>query len=393
MKILFLSFYYPPDLCAGSFRAQSLIEALKKQDKISEIDILTTIPNRYKSFTKKSSEIESDDTIKIRRIELPKHKSGMLDQSRAFLKFFLNVLMFIRGKDYDMVFATSSRLMTAFLGAYISSKIRKPLYLDIRDIFTDTMSDILSNKFSFLIIPILNYIENITIRKAVHINLVSAGFSQYFKQKYPRKKYSFYSNGIDDLFLKNLDDKIPVKNSKIIILYAGNIGEGQGLNDFLPTFAHETKDKYHYRIIGDGGKRKSLEENLKLKGVRNVDLVDPIERSELLIEYKKADILFLHLNNHKAFKKVLPSKIFEYAATGKPILAGVSGFSAEFLNTYVKNCAVFEPCNLNQAFNSLKMLELRRTDRNSFIEEFSRSKIMNEMAVSIISVSFANSIR
>ncbi|MDA0848650.1 MAG: glycosyltransferase WbuB, partial [Verrucomicrobia bacterium] len=205
MKILFLSFYYPPDLCAGSFRAQSLIEALKKQDKISEIDILTTIPNRYKSFTKKSSEIESDDTIKIRRIELPKHKSGMLDQSRAFLKFFLNVLMFIRGKDYDMVFATSSRLMTAFLGAYISSKIRKPLYLDIRDIFTDTMSDILSNKFSFLINPILSYIENITIRKAVHINLVSAGFSQYFKQKYPRKKYSFYSNGIDDLFLKNLD--------------------------------------------------------------------------------------------------------------------------------------------------------------------------------------------
>ena len=92
MKILFLSFYYPPDLCAGSFRAKSLIEALKKQDKISEIDILTTIPNRYKSFTKKSSEIESDEIIKIRRIELPKHKSGMLDQSRAFLKYFLNVL-------------------------------------------------------------------------------------------------------------------------------------------------------------------------------------------------------------------------------------------------------------------------------------------------------------
>ena len=393
MKILFLSFYYPPDLCAGSFRAQSLIEALKKQDKISEIDILTTIPNRYKSFTKKSIEIETDDIIKIRRIELPKHKSGMLDQSRAFLKFFLNVLKFIRGKDYDMVLATSSRLMTAFLGAYISSKIRKPLYLDIRDIFTDTMSDILSNKFSFLINPILNYIEKITIRKAVHINLVSAGFSQYFKRRYPQKIYSFYSNGIDELFLKNLDKKVSVKNSKIVILYAGNIGEGQGLNHFLPTLAHKTKDKYHYRIIGDGGKRNALEEDLKFLGLVNVDIVDPIERSELLIEYKKADILFLHLNNHNAFKKVLPSKIFEYAATGKPILAGVSGFAAEFLNTYVKNSAVFEPCNLNQAINSLEILDLRHTERNSFIQEFSRTKIMSDMAKSIISVPFSNSIR
>ena len=392
MKILFLSFYYPPDLCAGSFRAQSLIKALKEKDEISGIDILTTIPNRYKSFTKESSEIEIDEFIKIKRIELPKHKSGMLDQSRAFLKYFVNVLKFIRGKEYDMVFATSSRLMTAFLGACISSKIRKPLYLDIRDIFTDTMSDILSNKFSFIINPILNHLEKITISKAVHVNLVSAGFTQYFKEKYPHKKYSFFSNGIDDLFLKNLDKKVHVKNSKIIILYAGNIGEGQGLNDFIPPLANRTGDKYHYKIIGDGGKRKSLEENLNLLGVRNVDVVDPIERPELLKEYINADILFLHLNNHNAFKKVLPSKIFEYAATGKPILAGVSGFSAEFLNTYVKNSAVFEPCNLNQAINSLKLLELGYTKRNSFIQEFSRSKIMKEMVESIISVPFPNSI-
>ena len=386
MRILFLSFYYPPDLCAGSFRAKSVVDALKRQDKFVEIDILTTFPNRYKTFKKNSNEIEDDGLITIKRIELPHHKSGMLDQSRAFFQYFKKTLEFTKGKEYDLVFATSSRLMTAFLGAFISGKIGKPLYLDIRDIFTDTMSNILSNKISYLINPILNYIEKVTFKKADHINLVSEGFLKYFNEKYPLKKYSFYSNGIDELFLKNLDNKILVKNNKIVILYAGNIGEGQGLNDFLPTFAHNTKDKYHYRIIGDGGKRKSLEENLKLLGVRNVDIVDPIERSELLIEYKNADILLLHLNNHNAFKKVLPSKIFEYAAMGKPILAGVSGFSAEFLNTYVKNSAVFEPCNLNQAVNSLKLLELRHTDRNAFIQEFSRSKIMNDMALSIISV-------
>ena len=84
-----------------------------------------------------------------------------------------------------MVFATSSRLMTAFLGAYISSKIRKPLYLDIRDIFTDTMSNILSNKVSSLINPILNYIEKKTFRKAVHINLVSEGFCNILKKNTP----------------------------------------------------------------------------------------------------------------------------------------------------------------------------------------------------------------
>ena len=101
--------------------------------------------------------------------------------------------------------------MTAFLGACISGKIGKPLYLDIRDIFTDTMSNILSNKISFLINPILNYIEKITFRKADHINLVSEGFLKYFNEKYPLKKYSFYSNGIDELFLNKLTKKPLIK--------------------------------------------------------------------------------------------------------------------------------------------------------------------------------------
>lgn len=393
MKILFLSFYYPPDLCAGSFRSKSLIDALKKQDGSAVIDILTTIPNRYKSFTKNSLEFENHEGVTIRRIELPHHKSGMFDQSKAFLKYFVNVLKFIRGKDYDLVFATSSRLMTAFLGARISKKIGKPLYLDIRDIFTDTMSNILSPKIAILINPLFNFIERKTFSKANHINLVSEGFSQYFKEKYPLKKYSFYSNGIDEVFLKNQYKKASTVKDKSIILYAGNIGEGQGLHNFLPLLAKETIENYRYRIIGDGGKRKDLEKNLKSLDVSNVEIIDPIERSELFIEYKNADILFLHLNNFKAFEKVLPSKIFEYAAMGKPIIAGVSGYSAEFLNKHVKNSSVFEPCNVKQAKQSLGLVDMRQTKRVSFIEEFSRTKIMDKMAVSVLSLPIIYSIK
>lgn len=390
MKILFLSFYYPPDLCAGSFRAKSLVDALKRHERSAIIDVVTTIPNRYESFTKSSNEFENHEGVTIRRIGLPQHKSGMLDQSKAFLKYFVNVLRFIRDKDYDLVFATSSRLMTAFLGAYISKKIGKPLYLDIRDIFTDTMSNILTPKVRTLINPVLNLIEKKTFNRAIHINLVSEGFLKYFKERYPMKKYTFYSNGIDEIFLKNQNKKLITKKDKLVILYAGNIGEGQGLHNFLPLFAKEINENYHFRIIGDGGKRKSLEENLKLLNTKNVEIVDPIERPELLEEYKNADVLLLHLNNYNAFKKVLPSKIFEYGATGKPIIAGVSGYSAEFLNKYVKNSVVFEPCNVKQAQKSLSSIDFNYTDRKSFIQKFSRTRIMNNMADSILSVSNTN---
>ena len=64
-------------------------------------------------------------------------------------------------------------------------------------------------------------------------------------------------------------------------------------------------------------------------------------KQKLIKEYLNADILFLHLNDYEAFQKVLPSKLFEYGAMNKPILAGISGYSKEFVKSEISNCAVF----------------------------------------------------
>lgn len=391
MKILILSFYYPPDLCAGSFRTASIVEALRKKDSSIKIDLVTTIPNRYHTYSKSSRSFECKDGISIKRIKLPSHKSGMIDQAKAFLTYFIYTLKLVKNNNYDLVFATSSRLMTAFLGSCIAKKTNTPLYLDIRDIFTETLNQILPYKISVFITPLLNLIENRTFMRSKHINLVSEGFTEYFKKRYPSVDYTFFTNGIDDIFLNSVDTKQNRKNSKYTILYAGNIGQGQGLHDFLPSFALKTQDKYKFRIIGDGGMMKPLKDNLISSRVKNVELIDPVERSQLLKEYGNADVLFLHLNDYNAFKKVLPSKIFEYAAMGKPILAGVTGYPAEFLTKNVSNSVVFHPCDVYQANKSLRSLDLRYTVRNSFIMKFSRTRIMNEMAKSIISVTLKHS--
>src|SRR5688572_11770644 len=144
MRILFLTFYFEPDLCAGSFRATALVPALAGQiGQGGCIEVLTTQPNRYRSFECNAPARESRSGVEIVRFALPMHRSGFLDQSLSFLSYAWQVLKFVRGRRYDIVFATSSRLMTAFLGALVSRWKRLPLYLDIRDIFVDTMQDVL----------------------------------------------------------------------------------------------------------------------------------------------------------------------------------------------------------------------------------------------------------
>src|SRR3990167_10912637 len=137
-QILILSFYFPPDLCAGSFRAQALIESLEPlaQAENIQIDIITTLPNRYANFHVDAKAHETRGCVTIHRIKIPAHHSGFIDQAKAFAHYFFKSLKMTRHKKYDVVYATSSRLFTAFLGARVATKKQTLLFLDIRDIFT-----------------------------------------------------------------------------------------------------------------------------------------------------------------------------------------------------------------------------------------------------------------
>ncbi|MDC0198477.1 glycosyltransferase WbuB, partial [Candidatus Thioglobus sp.] len=83
MKIVFFTFYYPPDLSAGSFRSVALAQALsRKIDSNDELHVITTHPNRYASYREAANNIELDGNITIHRILAPSHRSGMLSQTR-----------------------------------------------------------------------------------------------------------------------------------------------------------------------------------------------------------------------------------------------------------------------------------------------------------------------
>ncbi len=388
--MLVLSFYYTPDLCAGSFRAAALVEALLNcLPPNSQIDVVTTLPNRYRSFSVDAPAIENHPGLHVRRIALPVHQSGMIDQSKAFLTFYRQAMKYVEGRDYDLVFGTSSRLMTAVMAARVAKKKKAFLYLDIRDIFVDTVKDVLPRHLARAIKPIFSWLENWAVKRADKVNLVSRGFEGYFKKLYPRQQFSFFTNGIDTEFLNTarVAAQYSSQNASLVsVLYAGNLGEGQGLHAILPALAKKLHGRVVFRVIGDGGRKEALRRALAEAGVENVVLLPPIKRDALIQEYLKADVLFLHLNDYDAFKKVLPSKIFEYAAMGKPVWAGVSGYPAEFIEAEVANAAVFKPCDVDDAVAAFQRLELKDIDRLDFICKFSRANIMQAMAIDICKV-------
>ncbi|MHA8059753.1 glycosyltransferase family 4 protein [Aquirufa beregesia] len=388
-RIIYLTFYFEPDLCAGSFRNSPLAKVLAEKVKGDCIvEVYTTMPNRYDTYHAEASAYEERGNLIIHRIALPAHESGMMDQIKSFYTYFREVIRLDKGKKADLIFASSSRLFTAFLGYILSIKYKKPLYLDIRDIFVDTISDVIKSPLiKFFMLPVLKLIEYQTFSAAVHINLISGGFKAYFNQ-FKGVQFSEFTNGIDDEFLQvksNLTSRKSEQLSVKTIVYAGNIGEGQGLHKIIPQAAEMLGKGYRFILIGDGGAKAKLLSELQNRHVTNVEVRKPVQRNLLIEEYQKADYLFLHLNDLEAFKKVLPSKIFELATFPSPMIAGVSGYAKEFIEREISHSFVFSPCDAEEMVQGIKEYPVgQEIDRKEFFNKFKRDHINHAMADSII---------
>jgi glycosyltransferase involved in cell wall biosynthesis len=387
LRILVLSFYYHPDLCAGSFRTTPLVAALRAQAAPgTELDVLSTLPNRYRSFIQQAAELETSPGLAIYRVRLPPHRSDVVGQSRAFLHFARQALAIVGDKRYDLVFATSSRLMTAALGAWIARRTHARLYLDIRDIFVDTMKDLLPRGAGWAVSRALAHIESWTMRRADCINLVSPGFESYFRARYPDRRFSWFTNGIDPEFLQPPPPRTVARDQAMTILYAGNIGDGQALHKILPGLAQALRGRARFVVIGDGGRLSELQAALADADCGNVEIRPPMGRRELLDAYFAADVLFLHLDDLPAFENVLPSKLFEYASLGKPVLAGVAGYAARFIAGEIGNGAVFTPCDVRSATQALDRLVIADQPRPEFVARYARANIVAAMAAEVLAL-------
>lgn len=109
----------------------------------------------------------------------------MLDQSRSFASYARGVLRLTQGQHYDLVYASSSRLMMSVLGDWVSRRKGIPLYLDIRDLFVDTIKEVLPGRITTFAMPVLSQLEKRAVRRASRVDVVSGGFVPYFKKHFP----------------------------------------------------------------------------------------------------------------------------------------------------------------------------------------------------------------
>ncbi|MFA4971002.1 MAG: glycosyltransferase family 4 protein [bacterium] len=117
------------------------------------------------------------------------------------------------------------------------------------------------------------------------------------------------------------------------VVFAGNLGHAQSLETILDA-AELLRDKPDIRFLlaGDGAALESLRVRCGRSGLTNVIFAGRLPVEDMPLLFSVADLLVVHLREHRAFRMTIPRKTQEYMACGKPILMGVGGDAAELIN-------------------------------------------------------------
>lgn len=129
---------------------------------------------------------------------------------------------------------------------------------------------------------------------------------------------------------KDLDPSLFPENSKIKLLYAGNIGNFQSWEP-LVELARLTQDaNVEYIVIGDGVKRAYVDESIKKYGLKNLHLLpyQPRELMPQILDYSDVQFIFM---NPETDMQGFPSKVYTVMACGKPLLV-CSGEGTPIIN-------------------------------------------------------------
>ncbi len=343
MKILFITDNFPPEVNAPATRTFEHCKEWVQNG--AEVTIITCTPNFphghvYEGYTNKLYQTEMIEGIRVIRVwSYITTNSGFLKRvldymSFAFMAFWVGLF-----QKYDVIIATSPQFFTTWAAWGIAKIKRKPWIFELRDIWPESIKTVGAMEES-RVLDILEKIELalyrssdkvIAVTDAFKANLISRGIDE--------SKIAVVTNGANmDLFSPREKDKALLEElqleGKFIIGYLGTHGMAHSLDFIVNSISKIIDNNIHFLFVGDGAMKQTIVDLAKMLSLSNITFLDPIPKDEMPRYLSIVDVSLAPLKRSENFKTVIPSKIFESSAMGKPTLLGVEGQAQEIIEKY-----------------------------------------------------------
>lgn len=316
-SILIITQYYPPEIGAASNRICHLAEGLAKRGY--NVSVATPLPNYptgniFEAYKGKRKTIKVENSVEVNRLWIyPSNSKSKVLRLFSMLSYSMSLIwFFISTKIPKTVIVQSPPLIVAFTCMLFLRTKNRNLILNVSDLWPLAGLELGAFKRNFSY-SVLENMERFNYRRANLILGQSEEIISHIKAIYPDKPCTLYRNFPD--FEVNINRQQHTSTEKIKLVYAGLLGVAQGVLELCKQL-DTTKVELH--IYGSGQEANAIETYVKDHPKSSIYFHGHLSRAELhevLLSYDLTIVPLLH----RIYGSV-PSKIFEYARLGMPIL-------------------------------------------------------------------------
>jgi glycosyltransferase involved in cell wall biosynthesis len=304
------------------------------------------------------SSIENNITVNRLWIYASNSKNKIL-RLMAMVSYSLSLIwFFLWNKMPKTVIVQSPPLLVAFASMFFLRSKKRKLILNVSDLWPLAGLELGAFKKSFSY-RLLEHIELFNYKKANLIMGQSEEILAHVKSMFPEKDTFLYRN-YPDFVPKTISPYVPSER-KIKMVYAGLLGVAQGIYKLIQKLDYTTIE---FHIYGTGAEKEQIEYFISKNTELPIVYHGEIDRKSLHKKLLNYDIAIIPLLN-RIYGSV-PSKIFEYAHLGLPLVYFGGGEGEHIIAKYklgwVAKSGNYEDLN-NIIFNLKKedlSSELRR---------------------------------
>ena len=343
MHILFFSHYFPPEVNAPATRTYE--HCRRWVEAGHRVTVVTCAPNCpdgvvYDGYRNRLAQREAVDGIEVLRVWT------YVAANKGFLRRIANYVSYMIAASVaalfvarpDVIVATTPQFFCGWAGAIASFVRWAPFVLEVRDLWPDSIAAVGAIR-SRALLWLLGVLERWLYRLARRIVTVGDGYRASLVGKGVRaEKIAVIMNGVSSEWLATrpradgLARRLGL-DGKFVCSYVGTVGMAHALEVVLDA-AERLRDREDiaFLIVGDGARREALEEERDRRGLTNVAFAGR-QPHALIPDYLTiTDASLIHLRRTELFRTVVPSKMFEAMAMGRPIILGVEGDAAAILS-------------------------------------------------------------
>lgn len=391
MRINFVTQWFPPE--PGTVVASAIADGLAECGH--EVHVLTGFPN-YPTGRLQAGyplrpyrvEVRSPNVTIHRAPLFPSHSTSARSRILNYLSYGISATIVGRTKlARPDAWLTYSSPATALLPSLLPGNARRaPSYMIVQDLWPDSVmeSGLVGDLVRRCVGSSLHAFCNWTYRRSAGIGVIAPSMRDVLVGRgVPSEKIHFTPNWVQDDHLSpetTADDKLRASlglSPGRLFMYAGNMGELQGLDRLIDAFAAVPEARFV--LIGGGVARAALEERARSLHAENVTFLDAVPTSEIGRFLAASDVQVVSLKDTALLRATMPSKVQTAMAAARPVLAHAAGDVADLV-THTGSGVVAPPQNAMGAARAIHamthlpaqtLVEMGRRARSHYEANFS----------------------